>query len=293
MRIGHATQTTIMTVLVFALISSCGSTSKRPSHFKMEKYYLDVITKDGNGAYFHSARANLQGFDVQGRATNLVDTSGLIATYGEMRSAAFERTGSTVRIHELPRTQGPLTFDSLTVAESITLYEEENGSVTWEAFACDARVTVTLEGQVLAGSGYAERLTMTIPPWKLPLEQHWWGRTIIDSMSLVWLVWEGPHPLTIGLINGKRIDEVSVTEDKVVVGAYEIRHHEKTVLSEGSIMTNALGWMGDSREFLPWDTWDLIEHRWINTSTVQGVGSDSILGKGWTLHERIEWRNQR
>ena len=60
-----------------------------------------------------------------------------------------------------------------------------------------AEVSVSLRGFApLRGTGYAERILITIPPWRLPIRELRWGRWIGEaaSRSVVWIDWRGESP---------------------------------------------------------------------------------------------------
>ena len=46
------------------------------------------------------------------------------------------------------------------------------------------------DGVVLRGLGYAEHLSMTIPPWRLPIDTLRWGRFLSPERSVVWIDWQ-------------------------------------------------------------------------------------------------------
>lgn len=84
-----------------------------------------------------------------------------------------------------------------------TVYESADGRIDWECRqpAADARVRLA-GGREITGLGYAERLRMTIPPWRLPLRTLRWGRFLAAGESWVWIDWQGPHVARFAFRNG-------------------------------------------------------------------------------------------
>jgi hypothetical protein len=172
------------------------------------------------------------------------------------------------------------------------LYRTEQGSVQWHVMACDADVSAHLHGGALVGRGYVERLTMTLTPWSLPIERHWWGRTISGDLSIVWLVWEGPIPLRIGLVNGIPAQHIEVTREHVAVDGYMVHHTTPMLLGTGSVMMNQLRALRPLASLLPFGQWDLDEQRWVCRSEIIDTSTGSTRGRGWTMHECITWKGR-
>ena len=259
----------------------------------MEKYYLDVVTDSGSGAYFHIMRGSYAGFDVEATATHEISPTTSLASKNVLRHVDIQKADATVTATGLVNVHGPLTIQHFSPAAAIELYRDSLGSVTWEAFAPSAEVLVNTASEPLAGRGYGERLVMTISPWKVPVDRHWWGRTLADSLSFVWLVWEGPEPRIIGLLNGVRSDDLTVDTRHVAMGRYTITHLDTFSLSSGSVMQHSLRDLGAIRDALPWGDWDLIEARWLSRSEIRDDSTGMVIDTTWSLHERIDWQRTK
>ena len=113
-------------------------------------------------------------------------------------------------------------FSRLAPAIAHRLLDAPDGVVDWQAcHAGPARVRLAVAGDVLEGAGYAERLEVTIAPWALPVPRGPLGRWIAGSgRSLVWIVWEGAHPLALAWLDGARlVAELMLRDDGLVLGS--------------------------------------------------------------------------
>jgi hypothetical protein len=77
---------------------------------------------------------------------------------------------------------------------SATLLEDDSGRLQWDCLLPSAAATVRVGDETLEGRGYVERLTLTRPPWSLPLRTLRWGRFASPSHALAWISWEGGLP---------------------------------------------------------------------------------------------------
>ncbi len=159
--------------------------------FSLSKWYLDAISETGE--VFIGYRA-----DLRWRRMGLSYASTLTG------GAHAARTRTTVRPGEDPGfLEGALAWaeprlgvegawrEGATPAISRTLYECPEGALIWRCLLPFARATVACHGSVLRGSGYVEHLSLTLPPWTLPLDTLRWGRFLTGAHSVVWIDWRG------------------------------------------------------------------------------------------------------
>ena len=98
------------------------------------------------------------------------------------------------------------------------------GTVEWFCIAPVGAVSARMRGLPdFAGVGYAERLIITVPPWRLPIRVLRWGRWCDSAgrRSLVWIDWAGPPARRWVHLDGQRVE--------AHVGEQEIRGDEFTL----------------------------------------------------------------
>lgn len=161
--------------------------SPRPS-FELSKWYLDAVAESGE--VFIGYRANL-------RWRRLPVSYAATLTGG----AHEPRTRSTVRpgkgpgflegalAWEEPRLEISAAWRAAARPLSRTLYESPEGTVVWRCLLPSAHADVHVGETTLHGYGYAEHLSMTLPPWRLPLDTLRWGRFLSPERSVVWIDW--------------------------------------------------------------------------------------------------------
>jgi len=254
--------------------------------FSLIKWYIDVVTGDGRVAiaYWTAVRA--------GRMRHGV--CGLLRSDGANASRVF-----TVRGAGEPRLDGdrlvwsapPLALEvellRLAPAISHRLLDSPDGAVDWQACAPAAHVRLAVAGEVLEGAGYAERLEVTIAPWALPLRTLHWGRWVADARSLVWIVWEGPHPLALAWLDGVLVEDPRVLDDGLSLG-----DAGRLVLADRTVITDAT--VGEQLAVLA-PLRRLVERvsgshqtRWRSRGTFTAPGTAALTG--WTVHEVVRWR---
>lgn len=160
------------------------------------------------------------------------------------------------------------------------LLDSTEGVVDWTCEA--AAAAVTFEPAGLSGAGYVECLTLTLPPWQLPITELRWGRWVCaeSRRSLVWIDWRGAKPLTLVLRDGAVVPDPVVHEDRVLIGSSSLVLGDTTEL-HARTLGEALGSdMLVDRLPAPWRTFE--DRKWLS---VGRLGSDV----GWAIHEVVRF----
>ena len=130
------------------------------------------------------------------------------------------------------------TFDPI----ERTLLENEQGSIHWSCLMPGAHGTMRIGSDVVKGSGYVELLQMTIPPWKLPIDELRWGRFSSPTDAVVWIDWGGAHPLRLVTHNG-RVMDCPLLDDSTITSQnnqWSLDLDRSTVIRSGPIITTVL-----------------------------------------------------
>ncbi|HEX7616645.1 MAG TPA: hypothetical protein VF554_15385 [Thermoanaerobaculia bacterium] len=157
--------------------------------FFLSKWYFDAVGEPGE--VFIGYRAALRW-----RRLGVSYASILTADAGGVRSARTVRPGPEPDFFEgalawtEPELDVSATWRGAAHAISRTLYESPEGAVVWNCVLPSAETELTCGKNVLRGRGYAEHLSMTIPPWRLPIDTLRWGRFLSTEHALVWIDWE-------------------------------------------------------------------------------------------------------
>jgi hypothetical protein len=171
----------------------------------------------------------------------------------------------------------------------LRLLERDEGAVDWECEACPLRLEVTLpDGRALAGLGYAERLTLGLAPWALPIDELRWGRWIADTgdSSMVWIDWRGSHPLTVTFVDGSLTRPGSVSDDRVVAGGCALALSNQRMLHHRAVR-DVVGDAGPLMRLLPEAWLDVQDRKWMSRGTLETAGEPPVTG--WAIHEVVRF----
>ena len=148
-----------------------------------------------------------------------------------------------------------------------------------------ADVKVLTEEREINGRGYAEVLELTIPPWRLPIDELRWGRCVGDDRSLVWIDWRGSYPLTIVLHDGVPV-RGSVTDESVVTDDVVLGIGERTVLRSATI-GDSIAQIPLLSSVVPRRLRAAAETKWSARGTIRR--DQQNIDAGWIVHELVRF----
>lgn len=223
--------------------------------FELRKRYVDCVDAQGNAAIAYSATLRW----------------GVL----RLRYRTIAVNGAERRCSELEWRQS-VSMEASAPAIRRRLFDSANGIVDW---TCEMpRATVRI-GQV-RGDGYVEVLHMTVPPWKLPIDELRWGRFHGEGTWAVWIEWKGAMPQQWVFRDGV---ELSVAGSRLSASSTD--NWRPTTDNSPRVLTDRR--IGDAVPLLAW----LLPRR-IRRAREQKWCSRARLGgaSGWAIYEIVSFR---
>jgi hypothetical protein len=251
--------------------------------FKLSKWYLDCLTDAGDACIAYTGTVQ----------------RGMVRIH---YSSLLESTGSRVTVkhslrnHNPPSVQGASlcwSSDSLGVGGEWqsnalplreTVFSSPEGSIDWHCLMPQALARF----RDRRGLGYVEHLTMTIAPWKLPIDTLLWGRFTSASDSVVWIDWQSESPRRLVFVNGKAASALKLGDDCIELADGSLLTMDRSlVLREGPLGTTALSGIPGIRKTFPARLLEVNECKWRSRACWQAPGKPPV--EGWAIHERVSW----
>lgn len=254
--------------------------------FSLSKWYLDCVTEEGDAVIVYAARLR---WGVMRLSYNAV----LMSERGEVEERA------TFRGCELPQVaeDGRLEWGSGRVgahgewarvdpAFGTVLMNGDSGSVVWRCEMPRARARVMMRGgRELRGLGYAERLEMTVRPWRLPIEELRWGRVLTERDGVAWIEWRGREPRLVVVHNGRGVMGRRVSERGVEWEGGNLELNEGAAMRSGLLGETAL--RPPLKWIVPRKMREVEETKWVARGKVRVDGGDA--SEGWAVHEVVRF----
>jgi len=253
-------------------------------HFSLVKWYLDCVSDAGEVAILYSARVRWRGIRLS--YSNLILSDGVSGkSASAMHGAKIHRDGRQIFLAS-PQlgVEGEWTARAAPVER--TVYACDTGSVAWNCLQPASWVAVSIGEKRLCGAGYAECLTLTMPPWQLPLRHLSWGRFISERDALTWIHWIGSHTLSFVVHNGASDENTSIAETGVAWAGGRLQIEEPMALRAGRLGSTILPAVPALRRIFPQSLFNIEEKKWRSRGILETPDGES---RGWVIHETVDW----
>ncbi len=256
----------------------------------LAKWYVDAIGPRGEATVGYHVELRWRALSVRLAGVTVLPEDGPPASRLTLRGARAPRLDP--ESGELRWRSEPLGLDGVwrPVAPRLDerLYEGPSGAVDWRCLMPAARVELGAGGARTPAWGYAERLELTLPPWRLPIEGLRWGRFVGEGASLVWIDWTGSHSRRLLALDGRRLPPGEIGEARVASadGSVELRLVRHRALREAALRDTLGGLAPSLLGKLPERLLGLTERKWIARGTLSAGGRSF---EGWALHEQVHW----
>lgn len=260
------------------------------SPFSLVKWYFDCEAADGRVAIAYWAQLAWRRLAVTWQSIVLyepgnepVRRSTLVAApppvvSGDSLAWRAEALGCAVHVESRQR---PI---------EARLLDADTGVVDWRVEAPAAQVSVALAGFApVRGPGYAERIIITVPPWRLPIRELRWGRWLDASpdRSVVWIDWAGESPRTWVFVDGDLAPSAVVTDERISAGAVSVTAEESRTLEDFTFSRIASTIPG-LEAVVPKSILALRQVRWSSVCTLRDGDAAPLIGRA--IHEAATFR---
>jgi len=256
-----------------------------PSQFSLVKWYMDCVTEVGDAAILYCADLSWRGVRVS-YSSVLSLNQGSAETHSSMAHHRLSSHEGEI-LAEIPRLGVSGRWRADAAPYRRTVYETAEGSVTWDCLQPRSSVRLRVGEREYAGLGYAECLTLTLPPWQLPLRQLRWGRFVSEQDSLAWVDWQGPYSTCFALYNGVPCEIQPVSDSEVAIGGATLRMEESLPLRAGRLGSTVLPGVPALGKLLPRSLFNIEEQKWRSRGTLKAQDRES---HGWAIHEVVHWK---
>jgi hypothetical protein len=144
--------------------------------------------------------------------------------------------------------------------------------------------------RVIRGLGYAEHLSMTLPPWRLPVDTLRWGRFLAPEHSVVWIDWEKESDgRTWIFVNGTEV-RGKVSEEGIFFegGRVDLPASSRLVLRRGRLSHLLRNLPLPLRTRLGSRGLAIHETKWRTRGVRECPGAPPV--EGWAIHEVVRFR---
>jgi hypothetical protein len=256
----------------------------------MVKEYHDCLDEEGNCLIIYNAEIRIFFIRIFYSAWMLSDNLNNLTGCSYSGRSLYNSAGNTLIIGKRriiidgkwDPVDGPLP--------GVTYTDGSGRILSWECDHPKASVTVSLEGNKYSGYGYADTILMNIKPDNIPIEELRWGRFHSNDHTIVWIRWEGPHPVNRLYFNSEEIQDAVFLENEITFsgGIFTLSFIEPAVIRSG-MLSDAL-----EKTFLLMTLFrknmrNTMETKYKSRSLLLQNGT--LISSGWSLYEVVKWKH--
>jgi hypothetical protein len=256
----------------------------REHSFSLQKWYLDCVEESGDLAVVYCVEFSWRGLSVHLNSVLTKDKNGVRTRSSNSR---YQIDANDLRISiDLPKLGASGLWEAIRPRYERLVYENEGGSLTWNCLQPGSCVHLHMPHRELKGLGYAEHVSLSIPPWALPLRELRWGRFISSCTALAWVDWQGPYCTRFAVRDGRETSLLAIADDEIAMPDATLRIEPGISLRSGPLASTILPGLPMLQKVLPRSLLNVEEHKWCSRGTVTGPNDAS---DGWVIHEVVHW----
>ena len=255
------------------------------SEFSLVKWYMDCVTDAGDATILYCAAINWRGMHLA-YSSVLTVREGSVETRSTMAGYQLSSSDGQILV-ELTRLEVSGSWKADAEPFQRTVFENASGSVEWNCLQPRSLVNLRIGERNLTGLGYAECLTLTLPPWQLPMRQLRWGRFVSPEESLAWVDWQGEYSTSFALHNGHACETLSVSDVEVALHGATLHMEESFPLRAGRLGSTVLPGAPAFGKLLPRALRNIEEQKWRSRGTLE---VPDRISRGWVIHEVVHWK---
>lgn len=258
--------------------------------FTLTKWYFDCVAADGRAVIGYWASLAWRGVALTWQNVTLYEAGRPPVSRSSLVPAPPpEVTGDTITWYA-PALAGVVGIESRQRPIEERLLDCDAGVVEWRAEAPAAVVSLELRGFApVQGSGYAERIFISVPPWRLPIRELRWGRWLdaAVSRSVVWIDWRGDSPQAWVFVDGIKAPSAVVTDESICAEGVEVVLGERRTLHARAFAEIAAT-IPLLKAVVPKSLLALRETKWCSAGTL--VKGNAAAQTGYAIHEVAVFR---
>ena len=263
-------------------------------NFHLNKWFLDFTGENGAAMIFYAAKLTWHGWTVSYTSWLRYDASSGLNTKTRFRHVELPQVKDNLLTWSDSEFGVSGTWESLAKMIQTRIFDSDEGYLDWKCFQPASKVQLEINGIVLNGSGYAEQLILTVPPWKIPMDELRWGRFGSGESNLVWIELREKVKQQWLWLNGVKIENCIIEDDHLSMPEKElVLNLDRGVLLESdkkifSVVEKLIRYIPGFNKVIPLKFLMADEYKWLSKGQLQTAGK--TLASGMAIHELVNFK---
>ena len=266
---------------------------KVQNNFHLEKWFLDCVTEEGQAIIFYAAKLKWKKWTVPYTSWLYYNTKSGLSNKSRFRNVTFPEIKNDIIYWNDNDFQVLGTWKQLSPPINDIIFTSKEGNLDWNCYQPISKVNLKIGDTELKGTGYVEKLTLTVSPWKIPMNELRWGRYISNKTQLVWIEIREKEIQQWIWYNGKKIENASIEDNCITLPHLNIYLElDKGIILESE--KKILKVVKDLLVYLPGFNKEMSkfflnsdEYKWLSRGILKE--SNKTINEGWAIHEFIDF----
>ena len=258
--------------------------------FAFTKWYLDGVNDAGDVCIMYCTRLDVGDLSLAWHAVTDYPAAGTARQRWSVTPVGVPTPVGARLMWDAPGLDLTLVMDACDRPRDVRLLDRTDGAVVWHGATMAANLWLERHGRpVFEGAGYAECLSLTIPPWQLPIDTMEWGHWMSDDRAhaSTWFRWRDAHPLDRVIEDGGDAESVLIDGARVTTA-----HSTLEITRERQLVRRTLRDIIRTiplvTRVVPESLLALVETKWVGRGTRHDA--DGSTHDGWAIRETVRFR---
>ncbi len=264
-------------------------------NFCLDKWFLDFIGDNGEAMIFYSAKLFWRRLEVSYTSWLSYDIDSGVSQTSRFQNTNMPEINNGMITWSDSKFGVAGCWKSLASPINARLFDSMEGSIDWKCHQPASSVTLKFNDRTIKGIGYAEQLTLTVPPWKIPLDELRWGRFGSSENQMVWIEFREEEKRQWLWLNGEKIENCIIEDDHIfITGKDFMLNLDRSVVLESekkifSVVEKLIRYMPGFNKIMPLKFLMAQEDKWLSKGML--LKRDEVIARGTAIHELVNFKN--
>jgi hypothetical protein len=188
----------------------------------LDKWFLDFVGENGEAMIFYVAKLTWHGWSVPYTSWLRYDAASGVRLKSRFRNVQKPLLNDNMITWSDTKFGVSGTWEPLANRIEARIFDSGEGYLDWKCYQPASKVQLKIYNTVLEGVGYAEQLILTVPPWKIPMDELRWGRFSSDENNIVWIELREQDKRQWLWLNGEKMENCIIEDDHIYIPAKDL-----------------------------------------------------------------------
>lgn len=263
-------------------------------NFHLNKWFLDFIGEGGEVMVFYAAMLSWHGWSASYCSWLKYDPKSGADLKSGFRKVEFPVLNEDMITWSDLKFCVSGTWESLAEMIQTRIFDSKDGYLDWNCFQPASKVKLRIKDELLEGTGYAEQLISTVPPWKVPMDELRWGHFGSEGSTLVWIQLKEKEIRQLLWLNGEPVGNCIIDDDHISMPEKDtILKLDRGIILESEKKINSVAgkivrFIPGFNKIMPVSFLMADETKWFSRGQLQSNGK--ILANGFSVHEFVNFK---